>query len=78
VVLIVAQVAVIGEAMAVRATPLARQYSGLSAYAAMLAITAWAFLLFGGPFFWRSHRRLAVSGLCIALTTIFVTVMSAW
>ena len=78
VVLIGAQLAVIGEVIATWATPLARQYTGLSAYAAILAMAAWAFLLFGSPFFWRSHRPLAISGLCIAVGMILVTITSTW
>ena len=77
-ILVFAQLVVIGEAIAVRVTPLARQYTGVSAYAAMLSMAAWAFLLFGSPFFWRSHPRLAISGSCIAVGLIFVTLASSW
>jgi hypothetical protein len=76
--LIVSQVIVIGEQIAIRVTPHARQYFGWSAYAAMLAMAGWAFLLFGSPFLWRSHRRLAISGSCVALGVLLVTFTSSW
>ena len=77
VILVGAQLVVIGELIAIRVTPLARQYTGWSAYAAMLTMIAIPFLLTASPFFWRSHRRLAVSGLCVAAGAIIFTV-SSW
>jgi hypothetical protein len=78
VVLVFAQVVVVAETIATRVTPLARQFTGWSAYAAMATMVAIPFLLFTCPFFWRSHRRLAVSGFCIATGAAILTVLSSW
>lgn len=77
VILAAAQLAVIGEMIATRVTPLARQFTGWSVYAAMLTFIAIPFLFIASPFFWRSHRRLAISGLCVAVGAIVITV-SSW
>jgi hypothetical protein len=76
-VLIISQLVVIGEEIATRVTPLAGSFHGLSAYAAMLSMVALAFLLFGSPLFWRSHRWLAISGSCIAVGVILTSFVSS-
>jgi hypothetical protein len=77
-ILVSAQLVVIGDLIAARVTPLARQYTGWSAYAAMLAMIGIPFLFVASPFFWRSHRRLATSGLCVAVGAIFSEIVSSW
>lgn len=76
VILVAAQVLVIGEVIAIRVTPLARQFSGWSAYTAMLTLIAIPFLLLVSPFFCRSHRRLAISGLCVGVGAIVFLIIS--
>jgi len=61
VILVAAQLVVVGELIATRVTPLARQFTGWSFYAAVFTLLAIPFLLIASPFFWRSHRRLAIS-----------------
>lgn len=77
-VLFIAQLFVIGEIIAVRVTPLARQFTGWSAYAAMLTGIAILFLLLVSPFFLHSHRRLAISGLCVSIGAIVAITVSSW
>jgi len=72
-VLVITQLVVILEMIATHVTPLARQFTGFSAYAAMLAMASSFFLLVGSPFFWRSHRWLAISGSCVAFIVILVS-----
>jgi hypothetical protein len=76
-ILVSAQLVAFVELIAIRVTPLARQYTGWSAYAAMLTMIAIPFLFVASPFFWRSHRPLAISGLCVAIGAIVVTA-SSW
>jgi len=71
VILVLTQVAVIVEMIAIRVTPLARQFTGWSAYGAMTTMMAI-------PFFWRSHRRLAISGLCVAVGAVIITALHSW
>lgn len=78
VILAVAQLVVIVESIATRVTPHARQFTGWSAYAAITTMMAIPFLLLAGPLFWRSHRRLAVSGFCIAVGAVTLTLFSSW
>jgi hypothetical protein len=73
-ILITSQLVVIGELIATHTTPLARQFKGWSAYAAMIAMAAFVFLVVGSPFFWRSNRWLAISGLCIAVGVILILI----
>jgi hypothetical protein len=75
-VMIISQLLVIGEEIAVRMTPLARQFTGWSAYVATLSLAVWGLLFVGSPFLWRSHRWLAISGLCIAVGWLFVPASS--
>ena len=69
--LIVAQVFFVIHQIAVLLIPRARAYDGIPAIASMIGIVVWAFLLFGCPFLWRSHRWLAVSGSFMAVA-VFV------
>jgi len=78
VILVLTQVAVIVEMIATRVTPLARQFTGWSAYGAMTTMMAIPFLLIASPFFWRSHRRLAISGLCVAVGAVIITALHSW
>ena len=77
-ILIAAQLVVIVEMVATRITPLARQFTGWSAYAAMVTMLAIPFLLIASPFFLRSRRRLAISGLCVAVGAIGILSFHAW
>jgi hypothetical protein len=77
-VLIIEQVILVAEEIATRVTPYARKFYGWSAYAAMLCFVAWAFLFFGSPFLWRSHRWLAISGSGIAVGMILLSFTSSW
>ncbi len=78
VILVVAQLVVIGELVATRVTPLARQFTGWSVYAAVFTLISIPFLLIASPFFWRSHRRLAISGLCVAVGAILISTFHTW
>jgi len=78
VILVAAELIVIGELVAARVTPLARQFTGWSFYAAVVTLLAIPFLLIASPFFWRSRRRLAISGLCVAVGAIVISVFHAW
>ncbi len=78
VILVAAQLVVIGELIATRVTPLARSFTGWSFYAAVFTLIAIPFLLIASPFFWRSHRRLAVSGLCVSFGAIVISTFHAW
>jgi sorbitol-specific phosphotransferase system component IIBC len=78
VILFAAQVVVIGELIATRVSPLARQFTGWSVYAAVITLIAIPFLLIASPFFWRSHRRLAISSLCVAVGAIGILSFHAW
>ena len=78
VILVAAQLVVIVEMVAARVTPLARQFTGWSAYAAMVTMLAIPFLLIASPFFLRSHRGLAISGLCVAVSAIVITAFHTW
>ncbi len=78
VILVAAQLVVIGELIATRVTPLARQFTGWSVYAAVVTLIAIPFLLFASPFFWRLHRRLAISGLCVAVGAIVILTFHTW
>lgn len=77
VVLVLAQFIVIIEAIAPRITPLARQFNGWSAYIAIAAMLAILFLFIASPFFWRSHRCLAISGFGVAIGAI-ITALHLW
>ena len=77
-VLVAAQLIVIVELIATRVTPLARQFTGWSVYAAVFTLLAIPFLLIASPFFWRLHRRLAISGLCVAVGAIVILTFHAW
>lgn len=37
------------------------------------AFVAWAFLFFASPFLFSSHRRLVISGWCIAVVALLLT-----
>ena len=76
-VLLVTQMYLVGRFIASRISPDARYYTGLSGYTIMLAFVAWAFLLLGSPFFWHSHPWLAMSGFCIAVGLILITIASS-
>ena len=78
VILVAAQLVVIGEMIATRVTPLARQFTGWSVYAAVVTLIAIPFLLIASPFFWRSHRRLAISSLCVGVGAIVISSFHAW
>lgn len=65
VLLVVAQLVVVGEAVAPHVTPLAREFRGWSIYAAMLSPLCMVFLILVSSYLWRSHRRLVISGLCV-------------
>jgi hypothetical protein len=78
VILALAQFVVLVEMIATRVTPLARQFTGWSAYAAMATLMAIPFLLIASPFFWRSHRGLAISGLCVAVGAVVAITFSSW
>jgi hypothetical protein len=78
VILVTTQLVVIGELVAARVTPLARQFTGWSVYAAVFTLIAIPFLLVVSPFFWRSRRRLAISGLCVAVGAIVITAFHSW
>ena len=77
-ILVAAQLVVIVEMVATRLTPLARQFTGWSFYAATAMLLAIPFLLIASPFFWRSRRRLAISGLCVAVGAIVITAFHSW
>jgi hypothetical protein len=77
-ILVAAQLMVIVEMVAARVTPLARQFTGWSAYGAWATILAIPFLLIACPFFLRSRRGLAVSGLCVAVGAIVITAFHTW
>ena len=66
------------EMVATRVTPLARQFTGWSAYAAMVTMLAIPFLLIASPFFLRSRRGLAISGLCVAVGAIVILTFHIW
>ena len=74
-ILILSELVLAGELIAIRITPLARHYTGLSALVAALAGVAWVFLFFGSPFLVRSQRWLAIIGWCIAVAAIL---FSSW
>ena len=76
VILVLAQLVVLTLTTAVRVTPLARQFTGWSTYAAMLTTIAIPLLLIAGPFFWRSNRPLAVSSLCVAVAGLVIALSS--
>jgi hypothetical protein len=78
VILVAAELVVVSELIATRVTPLARQFTGWSFYAAVAMLLAIPFLLIASPFFWRSRRRLAISGLCVAVGAIVITGFHAW
>jgi hypothetical protein len=77
-ILVAAQLVMIGEFVITRVTPLARQFTGWPIDAALLAMLAIPFLLIASPFFWRSHRRLAISGLCVSVGAIVAETVSSW
>jgi hypothetical protein len=70
--LIVSELVLLGELIATRITPLARQFTGVSAMVAVLAGVAWVFLLFGSPFLVPTQRWLAIVGWCIAVAAILL------
>jgi hypothetical protein len=78
VILALAQFVVIAETIATRVTPLARQFTGWSVYAAMATVLAIPFLLIASPFFWRSHRALAIFGLCVAVGAVTLAFFTSW
>jgi hypothetical protein len=68
----------VGELVATRVTPIARQFTGWSFYAAVFTLISIPFLLIASPFFWRSHRRLAISSLCVAVGAILISTFHTW
>jgi hypothetical protein len=75
-VLILAQVFFVAHRLSLILIPRARAFDGLPALASMFGLAIWAFLLFGSPFFWRSHRWVAWSGSCLAVLSFVV--MGGW
>ena len=73
--LIVSALVVVGENVAVRVTPYARQYSGVSALATVVSGVSLVFLFFGSPFLVRSQGWFAIIGWCIAFATILFSVL---
>ena len=71
----VCALAVVGEDIAVRVKPYARQYTGMSAVAAVLSGIALVFLFLGSPFLVRSQGWLAVVGWVIGAATILFSVL---
>jgi hypothetical protein len=69
-VLIVAEFVLVGELIAIRVTPLARQYTGASAATAVASGIAWVFLFLGSPFLVRSQRWLAIVGWGLAAVAL--------
>jgi len=77
-VLIVAQAFFVAHQLALLLIPRARAFDGLPALVSMFGLATWAFLLFGSPFFWRSHRWLAYSGSCMAVGLLCFTLLGPW
>jgi hypothetical protein len=66
-VLIAAQVFFVAHWLSLLLIPRARAFGGLPGLISMFGLVVWAFLLFGSPFFWRSHRWFAFSGSFMAV-----------
>jgi hypothetical protein len=78
-VLIAAQVYFVAHQLALLFIPRARAFDGLPGLASIFGLAAWAFLLIGSPFFWRSHRWLACSGWCMAFGLfLFISFLARW